>query len=872
MLKRLMLAGLASWCSLGAAEIWVAGEAAAESSARPHGWYDSVKEEALSGGKWLGHFSKEGEAVMRYRVAVPEAGDYTLWLRANPAAGARLSWQLGEPEWREVDFSGALNQVNVAGDGKVDLRFLAWVKAGKVALEAGERDLRVKFHSANQHHGALDCFLLTTEDFVPNGKLQPGEKLGLADEGMWAFEPGPDGFSAEAELDLSDLNEEVAGQAGFVRMREDGELMDGAGKPVRFWAMTTGVHYQTEDPAVLRRHAKWLAKRGVNMVRSHSHLLSKGKEAKATEIDRAEIARIQRLVAAMREEGIYTTISPYWGTHTKWRESLGLLNPDNDSLAGLLFWDENLQAAYKGWWRELLLSENPYTGVPLGRDPAVGLLQLQNEDSLLFYTLQRVQGEARADLRRKFAGFLEKKYGSLAEAEKAWGGARHKNDGEGERGLYLVWDLTQEAQGAKGRRMADQVEFYGRLMFDFNTEMARFLREELGCEHLINAGNWRTADAAKLGDVERWSYTANEVVAVNRYFNGGTHVNPNEKGKQGWAITAGDRFDSASVLRQPGRFPLAVKQPVGRAFMITESSWVGPLQEQSEGPFLVAAYGSLIGLDGFYWFTTGEAEFAGKLGKWQANTPMLAGQFPAAALLFRRGDVEKGEAVLREHRSLGDLWARKKPLALEESGYDPNRDEGEMNELTKEKSELSPLGYLAGPVEVVYESEAERSEWRDFAVKNGVVESLTGELRWDTREGVCVLDSPRAQGATGALAGGELALSALSLRVKNDYATVLAVSLDGKALEASERVLLQLGTFNRPYGWRTKDLAKGKEIVSLGDMPWNVGRLNGELGLRNEKLRRALVLDGNFMKTGELPIVEGVLKLPEDALYLILTP
>ena len=77
----------------------------------------------------------------------------------------------------------------------------------------------------------------------------------------------------------------------------------------------------------------------------------------------------------------------------------------------------------------------------------------------------------------------------------------------------------------------------GRVMYDFNKETARYLREELGCQQLINAGNWRSADQVVLDDVERWSYTANEVLGKNHYFSG-IHNGLNV----GWQILPGQVF------------------------------------------------------------------------------------------------------------------------------------------------------------------------------------------------------------------------------------------------------------------------------------------------------------------------------------------
>lgn len=853
--------------------IWIEGEAAESSTARVHSWYNSVKHDQLSGNNWMSHFSGARPAEGKWSFEVGQGGDYEFWVRANPVGQARLSWRLnGSGAWQPIDFSDALDVANLAVDGKPDLRFVAWAKVGAVNLTAGNATIEFRMHSQNSNHGGLDCFVFSRAPFAPNGKLKPGAKLGLADAGSWAFEPGPDPLSKASRIDLSQMNEDRAGRHGFVGHDESGDFVDGKGQPLRFWAVNIAFHEKTTDMEALRYHARWLARRGVNMVRSHSHLLSKNANARLDDVNTQEIDRIQRLVAAMRDEGIYTTISPYWAVVTKWRPSLGLSNPEVSNLTGMLFWDEKLQEGYKAWWRKLLTADNPHTGMPLAKDPAVAILQLQNEDSMLFFTLQAVKGEARRDLRRKFHEFLIRKHGSINAARSAWGAgnARHQNDRNDEMGLFSIWHLTQNARGATQNRHADQLEFYGRLMFDFNAKMAKFLREELGCRQLINAGNWKTANPAKLFDIERWSYTANEVIGVNRYFGGGPHTNPNNRGRAGFAIDKGDRFTGESVLRNPRRFPLTLKLPAGKPFIISESSWVPPLKYQSEGPFLIAAYSGLTGFDAFYWFSMGEPDWARPMGKWSMNTPMLAGQFPAASILFRRGYVRRAEPVLVEHRSLEDLWQRRKPLAVEDAGYDPNRDQGTMNQLSAVKTSMDPLAYLAGPVEAHYDSDPAKSKLTSVDTSNGVVASLTGELKWDTRNGICTLDAPKAQGVTGFVRGRKLDFSALSVESQNEYLTVLAVSLDGKDLSESSEILVQIGTTSRPYGWRARPHGAGREIVSVGGPPWNVIKANLKLELKNARVTRAEALDGNFHKQREIPLSGGRLTAPEDALYVLL--
>ena len=68
----------------------------------------------------------------------------------------------------------------------------------------------------------------------------------------------------------------------------------------------------------------------------------------------------------------------------------------------------------------------------------------------------------------------------------------------------------------------------------FNSEMAAYLRDELGCKQLINANNWRTVDMVMTQDAEYWADSANEVIGRN-FYTGGYHQGVND----GWQILRG---------------------------------------------------------------------------------------------------------------------------------------------------------------------------------------------------------------------------------------------------------------------------------------------------------------------------------------------
>jgi hypothetical protein len=872
--------------------IWVEGEAAKSNTMTRHPWwYDKVKKGELSGGDFMSNWGpKPGEAV--YEFESPAETDYTFWIRAN-ATGTKLSYKLDGDEFKLLELAaGQQNVLNIAEDDKIDLRFLAWVKIGNVKLTKGAHTLTFKMHSENNNHGMLDCFVFTKIPFTPQGVRKPGEKAPpppppVLRTGCWPFNPSKDDFSPDALLDLRSLNEKVAGESGFVTRSKDGsDFVLGNGKPARFWALNDNA--QCNAGVDLDRHARFIAKRGVNMVRFHSNMTPTTENL--NDVDKGDRDRLWTLVASMKKEGIYTTFSPYWAGPSRVKPSMGVLDTGGNGNWGVLFFDKKLQEGYKSWMKQVLTEKNPYTGIPLAQDPALAIIQIQNEDSLLFYTSQGIKGTALVELRKQFGEFAKTKYGSLDKAKEAWGGEAVDGDNfaNGEAGVYIIWELTQlNGSEGKQKRRADQMQFFTETMYNFNKMVDDYIHKELGCKALINAGNWRAADNVLMLDSERYSYTPNQIMGVNRYY-GGAHEGANA----GWAIVNGDKFTDDSVLLNPRGLPVSLKQVDGYPMIISESSWVPPQGYQSEGPFMIAAYQSLNGVDAYYWFANGEEDwrqpgsangFLPSEGKWVCGTPMLMGQWPAAALFYRMGYVKQGAPAIYEERTLNDLWERKTPITAEDAGFDPNRDKDNHSKESNIKDGVSPLAYLVGPVLTKYNGDPSKSkviDLKSFIDENAkTVKSDTGELSLDYGKGLCTLNAPKVQGATGFFKQqSDIALKDVTIHSGNPYATVIVVAMDDKELKESQKVLVQVGTTERPSGWQTKpatvDKRPGEEVVNFGHAPWQIIEGDVTITINNPKLKTAYVLDANGMKVKDIQFeTDGAskrFKFPTDALYVVL--
>lgn len=919
--------------------VWVEAESATKKVEHSNDWYDPVdRTTSLSGNDWWHSFDEpsmsSGYMVCPFRVA--SAGKYRLWIRLNLSStgyryaidGAELT-ELPIKQWREddkehqdtLDYQRRIFDATYVSHDGSNRHNLAWVKGPELDLKAGDHQLNVTVQpgSDNKGWGAVDCFVLAADgfNFRPRMFYKPDERVRTAPEldpaNVWAFPKSQDAFQP-TPMDLRGLNEKVAGEHGFIRLSEDGNsLVRGDGQPIRFWS---GSDYAWRTPfkdgnlvvspterESVAHHARWAAKRGVNMVRFHGHLPPKpargGPPVTRDDINTIDLHGAWYMVAAFKKEGIYSTISPYWGSHTD-NEPGWNLGFEGGSLTGMVFFYEPVQQMYKQWLRRLLTEPNPYTGIPLKDDPALAIIQLQNEDSLLFYTESQIHGKPREQLLKMFGDFLAKKYGSLDKAlkryetyESDWDLRGEDSVEKGTAGLLQMWFFTMDARDRAGRwteptrnRMNDQLEFYTELMRNFNAQMETYIHDELGCKQIINAGNWKTVDPALVCDAERYSYTPNEVIGKNAYY-GSVHAGINT----GWQILSQQSYTNWSALKRPYFWPMNVKQPVGHPMMIFESLWVPPNLYAAEGPLVVAGQLSLTGVDSFYWFASGGEEWGPCDGKWAYNTPMQMGQFPATALAFRKGYIaEAQQPVVYEERSLDDVWQEKTPLIAETAVYDPNRDKGEMPVNSSVTTPVDPLAFCVGPVHVRYGGSAASNrvspQLKDLIDKDKqTLTSVTGEIRTDYGKGIYTVNADRCQAAAGFLAQQpEIALKDITIRSGNAYGSIVVVPLDDQPLTRSKQVLVQVGTVARPAGWIARErsvetggqLNDGFQIMRKGGDPVLVENTDARVEIANPSLSKATALDINGQPTDAEVSVERrdgrlLVKLPANTLYTIIT-
>lgn len=702
--------------------------------------------------------------------------------------------------------------------------------------------------------------------------------VAVGDE-WFPFNPGPD-VVADSPWNLRRLNETIAGEHGFIAAKDGQFVHSTTGQPVRFWAVNGPPDGLKGDD--LRRCATLLAAYGVNLVRLHSPVFDK-----RGEVDSAKIRHAQDVVAAMKAEGIYTHLSIYFPLWFNPPSDLAWLpgyNGQQHPFAALQF-NPAFQDKHRGWLTALLTTRDERTGQSLLNDPAVFGVELQNEDSFFFWTFdaKNIPDPQLQILERRFGDWVKKEYGSLDKALGAWKGQKTPRDAfaDGRVGFRPLWNIANE----KSARDRDTARFLLDVQTEFYRESYRHLRQ-LGFQGLIHGSNWATASPEVLGPLEKLSYTAGDFVDRHGYFE------CNHKGDNAaWSIRPNHTYSDRSALRfdppTPGK-PRQFVHPVmdvhydDKPSMISETTFTRPNRYRSEAPLYFAAYGALQASDAIVHFAFDGANWQVKprfwMQQWTLATPAMLGQFPAAALIYRKGLVSAGAVLADVRLNRTDLLQLKGTPLPQDAAFDELRlkDVPAGTEI-KPGQRLDPLLHYAGRSQVRFTDEpggvtvADLSKLIDH--RSQTVTSSTGELKLDYGRGLLVINAPQAQGASGNLqAAGETTLATLTIRSELDLGHIVAVALDDRPLATSQRILLQVMSEEQATDFATEPVDKHtRKITNIGRDPWLVKPLQGEVRFHRSDAEQLKVtaLDAAGKRKSTAGSAAKLTLQPDTVYYLI---
>ncbi len=878
--------------------IWWEGENPADTNLPEAKSQRGRAAEVLSGGKWLqdNSVAKQTDGPLRfveYNVRVPKAATYDFFVRKFWKHGP-FRWRFDNGDWHvlEKDNTTLLDYVQI----KPKLG-ACWIPLGAVKLEAGEHRLRIEL-TRGKGPACLDAFLLTTTPFIPRGKLKPDAPFPEPKPGWFNVKPQDDAFTA-SPIDLRPLlNEPVAGSKGFIRAEGEHFVHSKTGEPVRFWAVNGGNAIADQPRHYVDKLARYLAKRGVNMIRLHGGMYH-GRGANAGSVDEQHLDNVFYFTKAMNEQGIYVHFSIHFQHWLRLNE-----NPDFPEYAkvkngrphAIHYFSPEYQKVYRSWWDALFGRKSPYTGKTLAETPGVSSAELLNEDSFFFWTFkpyETVPAKHMAILERRFHDWLVKRYGALKSMP--WHdhlGKLEGDDAAAKRvGLYSAAMLTGQDWAVRARnqkRAEDCARFLAEVQRNFYDEHMRYLKKELGFGGMVVASNWKVADPAVLEPIEHWTNAGVDFFDHHGYFGGGYK----SAGRRGSMLDAGDQYRENLMVRLgtglDGKGEPASSLPFidmiidGKPSMVSEFTWLGFRPSRCEMPLFVASQASLSGMDAMVFFAlgTGPGWDPQIDSKWPLKSPTDVGQFPAAALIYRTGMLEEAPAAAEVVFNTDSVLALGGSPVVSSSIDDDNRNE-EGDGRGALKGVLDPMLTAVGPVKVRYSDDQKTQVLRTVDLsklhnpKAGTLTTLTGQQRWEYRRGIYVVDSPKAQCVTGILAdAGTVVLADLTINSGMPFGTVMVVSMDGKPIATSSKILVQVMSRMLNNGWKTKPGKEGKdweEIVSTGQAPTILEEFSGKIKFNRPDAKQftvtALDLNGYPLSKSQ---GADALDLQKDVIYYVL--
>lgn len=220
-----------------------------------------------------------------------------------------------------------------------------------------------------------------------------------------------------------------AGHSGFVSAKGD-RFVGGDGKTLRF--LGTNICFSGCFPthADADKVSEELARWGINVVRLHyvHHSFPPGKMYPQTDsfIEPEQLERFDYLFSKLKEHGIYTYFQ--LNIARKFNETNGFENASRLPFYnnGVDNFDAHMIELQKRYHNEILNHRNKYTGLRYKEEPAISMLELSNENSIVFtwfspkHRMPNLVEPYATDLKTMWNDFLRNKYGTDSALKDAW--------------------------------------------------------------------------------------------------------------------------------------------------------------------------------------------------------------------------------------------------------------------------------------------------------------------------------------------------------------------------------------------------------------------------------------------------------------------
>ncbi len=659
--------------------------------------------------------------------------------------------ELGEPELLPGNQGWAWGR---AGANRMEMRFAP--PLASVYFERGQKsEIRAFFYKGEVPQGKRRH--TATLSLVGDMAVGPttAERFGLDDHSTWPTNV-LDWKTSPVDLSFLNASEKPAGKRGFVQAQKD-KLIFEDGTVARFWGtnLTAATLFETSKEGV-RLQARRLSELGFNLIRLHHHdsdwvnpnIFGEQKGADTQRLNAAMLDKLDWWIKCLKDEGLYIWLDLHVGRHFKAGDRIDGFEEISKGkptvpLFGYNYVNASMQQAMKRFNEAYVTHTNSYTGVPYKDEPAIAMVLLTNENDVTHHFGNSLLPDKHVP-----------KHNALYMAQAAAFSAKH--------GLPKdkVWRSWEHGPSKL---------FLNDLEHRFNVGMIAHLRA-LGVKvPIVTTNTWGSNPLSSLP-----ALTTGGMVDVHAYGRvGDLEKNP---------------AHAANLVHW-----MAAAQVAGKPLSVTEWNVEPfPVADRHVIALYVAASASMQGWDALMQYAYAQVPLDGPGGpsNWHAfNDPALIASLPAAALLYRQGQVREATTTYAFSPSKERLFNQEispnNAVALRTAA-----EKGKLVVVMPQTKELPWLEQSVVPAGAKILTDPQQSLLGADARE---VASDSGELRRHWEHGTFTINTPRAQAAMGWIGGRRFELGDVEIAATTRNATVAVQSLDGKPIAQSRNIMISLG-------------------------------------------------------------------------------
>ena len=628
-------------------------------------------------------------------------------------------------------------------------------KPANLYFEMGNKNvIRAFFYSGSIPAGKTR--FQATLSLAENIAIMPttAERFGTSDTAKWTknildWETSP--------FDLSFLNkpELPAGKRGFVKAKDD-QLVFEDGTVAKFWGtnITASTLFSTPSDDV-KAQAKRLSALGFNLVRLHHHdslwvdpnIFGDQKLNNTKTINKDSIEKIDWWIKCLKDEGIYVWLDLHVDRPLKSGDSISAFDEirkgePTASLKGYNYVNQSIQKAMREFNTAYLNHVNKYTNTKYVDEPAIAAVLITNENDLTRHFGNGLLPDKNVPNQSKIfmskASFFAKANGlSVDKTSRTWEHGPSK--------LFLN-DLERQ----------------------FNLDVINNLRE-IGLKvPIATTSTWGGNPISSLP-----ALTSGDLIDVHTYQNyGALEKNP---------------LYASNLTHW-----MAAAQVIGKPMSVTEwNAEPFPMPDRHTLPLYVASQASLQGWDAIMQYAYAQEPLTGQgsPSNWQAyNDPAILATMPAAALMYRRGDLKTANATYV--LDLGKDGLFNQPITPDNSAF--IRTATELGRLAIAMPAVKELPWLQKST--IPSNAKIFKDPNTSLLKAGSTEATSGtkELKHNWDKGYLSINTPKTQAVAGWIGGEKFTLDDVEITANTPNATIAVQSADDAPINKSTKIIISL--------------------------------------------------------------------------------